>query len=204
MSGTSIAQLPLRLGELLEGEEIAVCFARALEVLPEFGIEPSAVDAAEVWLALDFGAGIQRWSAPPAGDELQRLALASAKSQLLLGARLVRECERQRRTDERLEMLSQASFEGIMIHVDGVIVDCNQRLAEMLGYDYSEVIGAQTMRLCVAPEDYPAVLDRLAKRLRDHWHPQRRLAFSRRDPRQTGPYRRAAGARRSRARRYGA
>ena len=80
-------------------------------------------------------------------------------------ARLVREIERHRHTEERLDMLSRASFEGIMIHVDGVIIDANQRLAEMLGYDYSEVIGAQTLKLCVAPEDYQSVLDRMARRV---------------------------------------
>jgi len=30
-------------------------------------------------------------------------------------------------------MLSLASFEGIMVHADGVIVDANQRLSELLG-----------------------------------------------------------------------
>ena len=63
---------------------------------------------------------------------------------------------------ERLAMLSSASFEGIMVHVDGVIIDANQRLCEMLGYELEEVLGPQTMPRCVAPEDLPGVLKRMS------------------------------------------
>ena len=66
------------------------------------------------------------------------------------------------RLRERLQMLSSASFEGIMVHVDGVIIDANQRLCELLGYDLSEVLGPHTLRRCVAPEDLPGVLERMS------------------------------------------
>jgi PAS domain S-box-containing protein len=165
MPGLSISELPTCLAQLLEGQDALCNLELALGQLSKFGIQTSSVDAAEPWLVLDAGAGPQRFWAPLPSGQVERSALDVAKSQLQLAARLARECERHRRTEERLEMLSAASFEGIMIHVDGVIIDCNQRLAEMLRCDYSEVIGAQTMRLCVAPEDYPTVLDRLTHRL---------------------------------------
>jgi len=60
------------------------------------------------------------------------------------------------RIRERMELLSAASFEGLFFHVDGVIIDANQRLAEMLGYAPHELLGAQTLQRCVAPEDIPA------------------------------------------------
>ena len=65
-----------------------------------------------------------------------------------------------KKTRERLELMSAASFEGIFVHVDGVVIDANQRLAEMLRCSPDELLGAETMRrsflraLQVAPTDY--------------------------------------------------
>src|SRR6185369_9596869 len=69
------------------------------------------------------------------------------------------------RARERAQMLSEASFEGIMIHVDGSIIDANQPLADMLSCTHEEVLGPTTMQRCVVPEDLPDVL----KRLRDRY-----------------------------------
>ncbi len=63
---------------------------------------------------------------------------------------------------ERLEMLSAASFEGIIIHRDNVLTDANHRLAEMLGYaGVEDMIGLPLAQLCVAPEDLPEVFRRV-------------------------------------------
>jgi PAS domain S-box-containing protein len=62
-----------------------------------------------------------------------------------------------------MQLLSAASFEGLMFHVDGVIFDANQRLAEMLGYEPSELLGDQSLRHGVAPEDLPKVLALMAE-----------------------------------------
>jgi len=66
------------------------------------------------------------------------------------------------RLRERLEMLSSASFEGILVHVDGNVIDANQRLCEMLGYGLGEVLGPEILGRCVAPEDLAAVGQRMA------------------------------------------
>jgi two-component system, cell cycle sensor histidine kinase and response regulator CckA len=58
---------------------------------------------------------------------------------------------------ERLELLSSASFEGLLVHVDGEVVEVNQRTCEMLGYERAELLGPQTLGKCVAPEDVPLV-----------------------------------------------
>ena len=89
-----------------------------------------------------------------------------AQVQHALRLALVRLAERDelQRTRERMELLSVASFEGLFFHVDGVIIDANQRLADMLGYAPEEVLGAHTLQRCVAPEDLPAVLERMAAR----------------------------------------
>src|SRR3954465_3826888 len=68
------------------------------------------------------------------------------------------------RLRERLEMFSSASFEGILMHVDGVVIDANQRLCDLLGYELAEVLGPQPFPRCVAAEDLPAVQERMASR----------------------------------------
>jgi len=86
------------------------------------------------------------------------------RSALELGLMRVVEREEREVLSERYEMLSAASFEGIMINADGgVVIEANRRLAEMVGYEPAELLGSQTMPRCIAPEDLPAV----QKRLRD-------------------------------------
>jgi PAS domain S-box-containing protein len=60
---------------------------------------------------------------------------------------------------ERFRELSEAAFEGICIHDQGVIVDCNQALAKMFGYEVSEMIGISVLEL-TAPETLPLVTER--------------------------------------------
>ena len=69
------------------------------------------------------------------------------------------------RVRERMELLSSASFEGLVFHVDGVVFDVNQRLLEITGFEREEVLGEQLLQRCVAPEDLPEVLRRAAQRI---------------------------------------
>ena len=69
------------------------------------------------------------------------------------------------RVRERMDLLSSASFEGLVFHVDGVVFDVNQRLLEITGFDREEVLGEQLLQRCVAPEDLPEVLRRAANRI---------------------------------------
>jgi PAS domain S-box-containing protein len=62
---------------------------------------------------------------------------------------------------ERMEMLSSASFEGILVHEDGVVIDVNDRLGELLRAEPRDLLGPRTMHNCVAPEDLPGVLERV-------------------------------------------
>ena len=84
---------------------------------------------------------------------------------------------------ERMDMLSAAASEGILIHIDNVLIDANQRLAEMLGYEHAEMIGKKMLPLCVAPEDQERVLERVKNRIEGEYvitGAQGRLTFSRR------------------------
>lgn len=62
-----------------------------------------------------------------------------------------------RESEERFQKLSDAAFEGIVIHENGRIMAANRALAEMFGYDLSELIGMTRTEL-IAPvsEAWPA------------------------------------------------
>jgi PAS domain S-box-containing protein len=57
-----------------------------------------------------------------------------------------------RESKERYSMLSQASFEGILISRKGIILDANDQLARMLGYQRSELINRSGFDFII-PED---------------------------------------------------
>ncbi len=65
--------------------------------------------------------------------------------------------ESLRESEERFKTLSKFSFEGIMIHNNGVIIDSNDALTQMLGYTRKELIGENIIQLCV-PLGYHAVV----------------------------------------------
>ncbi|MCA1793621.1 MAG: PAS domain S-box protein, partial [Desulfobacteraceae bacterium] len=52
-----------------------------------------------------------------------------------------------RESESRFKALHNASFGGIAIHDQGVILECNQGLSEMTGYEYSELIGMNGLLL---------------------------------------------------------
>ncbi|MGB2870129.1 MAG: PAS domain S-box protein, partial [Bacteroidota bacterium] len=54
-------------------------------------------------------------------------------------------------SEERFSRLAQASFEGIAIHDKGTILDGNQSLADLFGFELSEIIGKNALDL-TAPE----------------------------------------------------
>ncbi len=56
-----------------------------------------------------------------------------------------------RESEQRLKTLADASFEGIAVCKDGVIMDANDQLVRILRYERSEIIGKPVMDL-VAPE----------------------------------------------------
>ncbi len=58
--------------------------------------------------------------------------------------------ESLRESEERNRILSEAAFEGIAISENGVMLDCNDQLARMIGRQRSELIGRRITEL-VAP-----------------------------------------------------
>ncbi len=135
--------------------DAALLLADAVRLLAE--CEPAL--ASEKLKELLDGHGVRRLEEAP---ESIRAPLRS-----LLGVAEARAAEHEEllRTRERAQMLSEASFEGIMVHVDGSVIDANQRVADMIGYAPAEVLGPQTLPRCVAPEDLPRVLQRMRDRV---------------------------------------
>lgn len=65
-----------------------------------------------------------------------------------------------RESEERFRSLSEATFEGIVIHDKGRILYTNQTFAAMFGYEPSEVIGMDLLEL-VAPKSRDVVVDNI-------------------------------------------
>jgi len=65
-----------------------------------------------------------------------------------------------RESEERLRKISEGVFEGIVITENGVILESNNQIAEMLGYDQAEIIGKSVMEF-VAPEWKDLVLEKI-------------------------------------------
>jgi PAS domain-containing protein len=49
--------------------------------------------------------------------------------------------ETLRESEERFRLLCEAAEEGIIIHDNGVIIEANEAIARMFGYELSEMIG---------------------------------------------------------------
>jgi PAS domain S-box-containing protein len=55
-------------------------------------------------------------------------------------------------SEERFHKLADATFEGIVIHDKGEILDVNSTMLQMLGYDHDEFIGRKNIIDFIAPE----------------------------------------------------
>ncbi|MGC4092695.1 MAG: PAS domain S-box protein [Polyangiaceae bacterium] len=135
----------------LDGDSPAACFEAALDVLRVRGLAESG-GKGDVWLELERGevrlllavaAGVE----PPGPRESVLIGHA-------LRAALTRVAEREeaRKVSERFQLLQSASFEGILIHDRGELLDCNERLGEMVGYTREENLSPGQMARVVAPE----------------------------------------------------
>lgn len=147
----------------LDGDDPEACLEAATDVLKARGL--AHADGGEPWLHVDRAGRSVTLSAtpgtaPPASD-------TCAVLRHLFGAALSRASERgeARKVEERLSLLQDASFEGILIHDQGVTVDCNDRICEMFGYTREEMFDPRAMQRGVAPEDLALARERIQKRI---------------------------------------
>ena len=60
-------------------------------------------------------------------------------------------------TDVHFRTLSEAAFEAIVIHRDGVLLEANEQFYEMFGYEARQLLGRQIVPLIIAPESIESV-----------------------------------------------
>jgi PAS domain S-box-containing protein len=65
-------------------------------------------------------------------------------------------------SEQRFRSLQEASFGGIGLHDEGIIIDCNQGLCDITGYSYDELIGMNGL-LLTAEEHRPMVLEYISR-----------------------------------------
>ncbi len=61
-----------------------------------------------------------------------------------------------RESEQRFRKLADSTFEGIVIHDNGEILDVNDSCTRMFGYDYNDVIGRKVLELVVPGARYIA------------------------------------------------
>lgn len=66
-------------------------------------------------------------------------------------------------SQERFRILSDITFEGILIHKKGVAIDLNLSLANMFGYTKEELLGKNMITLLTAKESFPLIYANLKK-----------------------------------------
>lgn len=159
MGGWTIANCQKLILALSTRDE-AVAWDQAVKVLGEWGLqhggEGSADADREVCIRID--ERVERFY-PSADFPTEGLAFTRECLTLALGR--VVDGERRALAEERSEMLSQASFEGLLIHIDGNVIDVNDRLVEILGREKAQLLGPNTIPLCVAPQDHAEVFARM-------------------------------------------
>ncbi|RYZ05105.1 MAG: PAS domain S-box protein [Myxococcales bacterium] len=156
MSLPSPSTLSAELTELLSGDDARACLEQALARLAELGVR--RIQAGAAGASLSVSAGRQVLSLAGGSREL----CVALTPLLRLALKRAVEQEEHRSTRERLQLLSEASFEGILVHVGGVVIDVNERLAEMVGCRPEELLGPDTIHRTVAPEDLEATKRRVA------------------------------------------
>jgi PAS domain S-box-containing protein len=60
-------------------------------------------------------------------------------------------------SEKRFRHLSEATFEAIAVHRDGVLLHANEQFYEMCGYEPEELVGRNVIPLTVAPESMEIV-----------------------------------------------
>jgi len=63
-------------------------------------------------------------------------------------------------SEQRWQSLSEASFEGVLFHDAGIILDCNERMEIKFGYTHDELVGTHLLNL-IAEQSIGLVRERL-------------------------------------------
>jgi PAS domain S-box-containing protein len=66
-----------------------------------------------------------------------------------------------KQSQERFKKLSSLSFEGILLHDQGIALDMNESLPNMLGYDRNELLGRNMLELAMVDEYHSLIKNKI-------------------------------------------
>lgn len=95
-------------------------------------------------------------------DESMKI-LRIASEILVNSIQRIKSEEKLKESEDRFKMLSVSTFEGILIHKNGVLIDVNQSFLEMVGYTEEEAIGKNLLDFIPIPKDVELVKMNLSK-----------------------------------------
>jgi PAS domain S-box-containing protein len=100
----------------------------------------------------------REWSA----SVLEALQAAAAT----LGAAIYRGQAEERLTESeaRYRQLSEAAFEGVFIHEQGIMLEYNDAISRLFGYDAEELLGKNIIDLGATPESRNIIIERMRAR----------------------------------------
>ncbi|NQU84522.1 MAG: PAS domain S-box protein [Mariniphaga sp.] len=73
--------------------------------------------------------------------------------------------EKLQNSEERFKKLSNLTFEGILIHNNGVAIDVNESLTRLFGYTEKEMIGKNLIKLLVPQEYHAKIKENIVKKI---------------------------------------
>jgi PAS domain S-box-containing protein len=93
-------------------------------------------------------------------EELVALTVALKKS----NNQLIIANEKAQKSEAKYKQLSDATFEGIILHENGIAFEINNSIQEMFGYTYEELIGQNIIQLCVAEKYHSIITQNINKK----------------------------------------
>ncbi len=73
-----------------------------------------------------------------------------------------------RDSEERFRALSEASFGGVGIHDNGIILECNSGLSDLTGFTHEELVGMNGLKL-IAPENLDKVIHNIQAEYKERY-----------------------------------
>ena len=155
-------------GDIIHGP-VETMIASEREYFSRLGVRSIAsvpVLAANNWWGyLGFSDDVtdREWS-PSVLEALQAAAAA-------LGAAVYRGQSEQRLTESeaRYRQLSDAAFEGVFIHDQGILLENNAAIDRMFGYEPGELVGKQILDLVTTPESRETIIQRMRLKSTDRY-----------------------------------
>jgi PAS domain S-box-containing protein len=129
--------------EFLEGKTLSEGFPEQIELL-----EPAyraALKGDPVYLDVPYGGNIYGVYVVPVKNEHGEVYAGMVMTQDITAYKAAETSLRE--SEQRFRVLSEATYEGVLIHETGIIVDANATFAQMTGYDPDTLIGKKIAAL---------------------------------------------------------